>query len=159
MVFEARSTLHAIHATCKTVTGDLSVTLRPDGSVDTDQEVSGQFDVPIHGLHSGNALYDRELRRRLDEERYPTIVSTLVSLELNGGSAQTYAASGYITVRTEKRIADGKMQVSASSDGSLSLKGTEKFDMRDFNIEPPRIAMLKVDPVIVVTTDLLWKAK
>ena len=68
-----RSSLHPINTETRGITGWFEAATRADGSLDLDQPVSGELELAVERLTSGNRLYDRELRRRIDARRYPTI--------------------------------------------------------------------------------------
>lgn len=155
-LFEARSSLHPITAECKSVSGYLCVVFLPDGSIDTGSEVAGRIEIPIDGLVSGNSLYDRELRRRMDSTRYPTIIGDLKKLCPHEGAPRHYQMTGEITVRGETRASEEVVEISMVGAGMdlLHLVGSHTFDMRDFKIDPPRLALVKVHPELKVSVDL-----
>ena len=62
-----------------------------DGSLDLEQPVSGELELAVERLTSGNQLYDRELRRRIDARRYPTIAGRLTQ-----GFFEGYGFSGVL---------------------------------------------------------------
>ena len=63
---DARSSLHPINTETRGITGWFEAATRTDGSLDLDQAVSGELELAVERLTSGNQLYDRELRRRID---------------------------------------------------------------------------------------------
>ena len=68
-----RSSLHPINTETRGITGWFEAATSTEGSLDLDQAVSGELELAVDRLTSGNQLYDRELRRRIDARRYPTI--------------------------------------------------------------------------------------
>lgn len=149
--FEARSSLHPIKAQCKSVTGYLRATMNPDGVIDPENGVEGRIEIPIVALASGNPLYDRELRKRMESDRYPTIIGDLKTA-IHEGEGR-YRVGGDIMVRGQSQEASEEMEISLAAN-VLHLTGSHTFDMRDFQIEPPRLAMIKVHPEVTVSVDL-----
>lgn len=68
-----RSSLHPINSETRGITGWFEASTAADGTLDLGQPVSGELALDVARLTSGNQLYDRELRRRIDAQRYPTI--------------------------------------------------------------------------------------
>ena len=66
-----RSSLHPINTETRGITGWFETSARDDGSLDLDLPVSGELELAVERLTSGNQLYDHELRRRMDARRYP----------------------------------------------------------------------------------------
>ena len=104
-------------------------------------------------LRSGNALEDRELRRRIDARRYPTIAGDLtLAREVDGGGR--YEVGGDVTFRGVTRSYEDVMAVEHLDEQTIRLSGSSTFDVRDFGMEPPRILMLKVEPDVVVRVEI-----
>ena len=55
--------------------------------------MSGELELAVERLTSGNQLYDRELRRRIDARRYPTIAGRVTKIALDGAHPD-YAVTG-----------------------------------------------------------------
>ena len=70
---EARSNVHPIHTEADGLEGWLDLDIG-DGTINVDQPLLGHLEFPVENLKSGNAFEDRELQRRIDARRYPTIV-------------------------------------------------------------------------------------
>jgi hypothetical protein len=45
---------------------------------------------------------------------------------------------------------DGEVTISRPDDNTLVIEGERIFDIRDFNVTPPKILMLKVHPEVKV---------
>ena len=54
-----RSSLHPFTTETRGITGWFEAATRPDGSLDLDQGVSGELELAVDRLTSGNQLYDR----------------------------------------------------------------------------------------------------
>jgi polyisoprenoid-binding protein YceI len=100
-------------------------------------------------LSSGNRLEDRELRRRIDARRCPTIEGALTGLRETGTGGR-YRVRGDLTFRGVTRSYEHEMTFVAPDGSSIELEGEATFDIRDFGMDPPRILMLKVEPEVRV---------
>jgi hypothetical protein len=45
---------------------------------------------------------------------------------------------------------EGDVRVTAPDDRSLVVEGEQVFDIRDFNMKPPKVLMFKVEPEVTV---------
>ena len=100
-------------------------------------------------------MEDRELQKRIDAQRYPTIEGVLGQMvrdrrrrELPGERRR--APSGACHVRHEDL-----MTIRSVDDRTISLTGTSRFDIRDFGMEPPKVLMLKVEPEVDVRVEIV----
>ena len=60
---------------------------------------AGKLEFPVENLKSGNAFEDRELRRRIDARRYPTIIGELKSMKHGRSDRPTTSCRGDLTFR------------------------------------------------------------
>jgi polyisoprenoid-binding protein YceI len=150
----ARSTLHPIDATVRGLGGYVDLAVRPDGHLDLDVPHAGLVELPVSRLRSGNPLEDREMLRRIDARRYPTITGTLTEMR-QGGEDGRYNVRGDLTFRGVTRSYEDAMTVTLLDADTLQLEGESTFDVRDHGMEPPRILMLKVEPHVRVRVSIV----
>jgi polyisoprenoid-binding protein YceI len=150
---EARSNVHPIHSEAEGLEGSLDLDIS-DGKINVDQTLLGHLEFPVESLKSGNALEDRELRRRIDARRYPAIAGDLKSMKMTNEPAQ-YTVSGDLTFRGVTRTYEDTMTLGMLDDRTMTLAGQSTFDIRDFGMEPPRILMLKVQPEVTVRVEIV----
>jgi polyisoprenoid-binding protein YceI len=149
---EARSTLHPIRTRTDGLEGHLDVEVR-DGRLDLDAPLAGRLSLAVERLSSGNRLEDRELHRRVDARRYPTIDGVLAAMEaLDDGR---YRVSGTVTFRGVTRSYKDEMGVHLLDDDTLQLVGRSRFDIRDFGMEPPRLLLVRVAPQVDVRVEII----
>lgn len=141
---EGSSSVHPIRATATGLTGwfDLDAEARAGARL-----AQGSVEVAVDRLRSGNALVDRETRRRIDARRYPTIVGEIVAID--AVRDDTLAVRGTIAFRGVTNEVPGELVV-RPIDGGMALTGEAAFDVRRWGLEPPRVAMLKVHPMVRV---------
>ncbi|MGH9066417.1 MAG: YceI family protein [Acidimicrobiales bacterium] len=148
VAIEAKSSLHPIHGEARGLTGSLAADVA-GGRLEEAVGASGKVELPLDKLASGNALYDRELHRRIDIRRYPTATVELSAVKESGdgGSLQMTLE---LTFHGITRPFDAGATLSSPDDSTLVVEGDHTFDIRDFGVQPPRILTLKVHPEVAV---------
>ena len=154
VAIEATSSLHPIHSETDGLEGWLELDVDGSGRVASDTVPRAHLELPVDRLRSGNAMEDRELRRRIDARRFPTITGELVAMEALGADGR-YRVRGDVTFKGVTRAREDEMTVAADGDGGLRLQGSSVFDIREFGMEPPRILFVKVAPHVTVTVDIV----
>ncbi|HUE06093.1 MAG TPA: YceI family protein [Acidimicrobiales bacterium] len=151
---EARSNVHPIQSTTSGLEGFVELALGPTGSVDLADAPVGRLSLNVERLKSGNRLEDREMQKRVDARRHPRIEGVLDSV-VGDGKDGRYRVSGDVTFRGVSRHHEDLMDISKVDDRTIRLAGSSRFDIRDFGMEPPKVLMLKVEPVVDVRVDIL----
>lgn len=149
---DGTSSVHPITSEATGLEGWLEVAMRKDGAIAARPAVSGEIRIEVDRLKSGNGLIDRETRRRIDAKRHPEIVGTVT-----GGTRvddHRLALDGVIEFRGESVEVSGEVVLDLGDDGELHVTGDQSFDVRDWDLQPPRVALLKVHPDVTVTIDL-----
>jgi polyisoprenoid-binding protein YceI len=153
---DARSNLHPINTETRGLQGWIEFAARPDRTLDLTVPVRGRLELSVDGLSSGNQLYDRELKRRIDARRYPLIEGAIVSVT-ETDTAGSYLLAGDLTFHGTTRRFTREMTVALPDESSIELKGENTFDIREFNMKPPSMLMLKVYPEVAVRVELYGK--
>lgn len=154
---EASSSLHPIHVEASGLEGYVDLAFTDEGTVDVDQPVSGKVQVGVRDLETGNSLMDRETERRLEVKKHPNLTGELQSLSA-AHEPNRYHAEGDITVRGVTRRVSGDLIIQdADEPGTLVIEGQQEFDVRDFDLDPPKMMMLKVHPEVQVSIRVLVK--
>ena len=151
---EARSTLHPIHSTTDGLEGYIDVEPLAGGGLDPHVEPAGKLSFAVSRLSSGNRLEDRELHKRIDARRFPTIDGVLTGMEPLDGDSR-YRVSGDLAFRGVVRRCEDEMTLSFIDDQTIQLDGSSTFDVRDFGMDPPRILMLRVEPDVEVRVEIV----
>jgi polyisoprenoid-binding protein YceI len=151
----ARSSLHPINTRTDGLEGFLELTVDGDGAIDLSVPPKGRLSLPVDRLSSGNPLEDRELRRRIDVRRYPTIQGDLVEMDRVDNGEGRYRVRGDLTVKGVTNRYQDAMTITPLDDRTLQLEGETTFDIREFGIDPPRMLMLKVEPQINVRVKIV----
>lgn len=157
---DARSNVHPIHSTTDGLEGyidfDGTAVADADGAapVNIGANPSGKLSLRVERLRSGNRFEDRELHKRVDARRYPTIDGVLTSMKPVGTGGR-YKVSGDVAFRGVTRPCEDEMSVTPLDDRTICLEGRSTFDIRDFGMEPPRILILRVEPDVVVRVEIV----
>lgn len=151
---EGRSSVHPIHSHTDGLEGWIEAKLTNSGHPDLRSAVSAHVSFPVNRLRSSNPLEERELRRRINARSFPTIEGALTAIKGDPGAANRYLVTGDVTFRGVTRPHSDVMEI-ALADGRLTLLGRSRFDIREFGMDPPRILMLSVDPVVEVTIQVV----
>jgi polyisoprenoid-binding protein YceI len=149
----AHSSVHPINTQARGLAGWVDVALLSDGHLDLDAPISGQLEVSVDRLSSGNQLYDRELRRRIDARRYPLIVGQITGVRLTG-IPNRYQVAGDLSFHGEVRSFEHEMTIEVRDGPSIELNGQKVFDIREFAMKPPSMLMLRVYPEVEVRVEL-----
>jgi polyisoprenoid-binding protein YceI len=151
---EARSSLHPVHSETTGLRGSLELTFDAEGRLDAGSPSSGHVELDAETLSTGNGLYDREMRRRIDVRRHPTIAGELRAMKETQTPGR-YRVEGEVTFRGVCRTAADEMVITADGDGAVRLEGEHTFDIRDFTMEPPKLLALRVYPEVAVRVALV----
>ncbi len=158
---EGKSSLHAIHGSVRSgsLRGELEAEL--DGKqVDLGKPLGGELRFPITALSFGNAMYDRELPKRLDVTRHPDVVVALDRAEgVEDGSVGdgSLALQLRLSVQGTTVTFPERIEVAVADEDTIEVRGSHRFDVRELNIEPPKMLGMKVHPDFTVRVELIAK--
>ena len=150
---DARSNVHPIHSSTSGLEGYVELTLDPEGAIELTSPPAGELSLSVDRLSSGNRMEDRELHKRIDSRRSPTIEGVLEQMEPDGSDA-SYRVRGNITFRGVARTHEDIMVIRPVDEQTISLEGSSRFDIRDFGMQPPRVLMLKVEPEVDIRVEI-----
>ena len=77
---DARSNVHPIHTRSDGLVGFVDLEVHAGGRVDLTLPPTGELSFPVANLRSGKRLEDRELQKRIDARRFPTIRGVLTTM-------------------------------------------------------------------------------
>ena len=151
VAIHANSSVHPIHGDIP-VRGEATVG-EGDGALDVGSSASGFIEADVESLKSGNKLEDFELRRRLEAKKYPTMRYDVRGV--NGGSDR-YQVTGTLTLHGVSR--EFVEECTARLDGgALHVEAEHTFDIREFDVKPPRIGPLQVHPEVTISLHLVGR--
>ncbi len=126
-----------------------------NGEFIADNDLRGQVEIAVIEFRSGNPLVDRETRRRLNAKRYPTIRGELSEVVTIEGPKAT--VKGVVTFIGQDVELEGDIGIADSSDRVINLVGEGQMDVQWWGLEPPTLLVLKMEPVVRVSVDLLFE--
>jgi polyisoprenoid-binding protein YceI len=103
-------------------------------------------------------MEDREMQKRIDARRYPTIEGNLDSVVPDGAEG-SYRVSGDVSFRGVSRRHEDLLQIRGLDAHTVQLDGSSNFNITDFGMDPPRVLMLKVEPEVNVRIELIAVAE
>lgn len=148
VLIEARSTVGPITFGTVGITGSVETTVQ-GGEICVAPKAGAHLQIDLSDLTSGNALYDAELRRRIDARRFPLVDLNLRRCQAVGVTGRL-RLGGEVTFHGVTRALEGTVSVSLSPAGRLVVTGEEVFDIRDYDIASPTVLMLRIYPDVVV---------
>jgi polyisoprenoid-binding protein YceI len=149
----ARSTVGAIAFGTTSVEGYLEASVR-GGAIDLHGDApAGKLRLELNTLRSGSSLYDAELLRRIDAQKYPATQMELQAAE-RVGQSDRYQLEGDLTFHGVTRRISGTVAVQIDQDGLLHVTGEHVFDIRDFDVTAPSVLMLRIYPDVRVELQL-----
>lgn len=148
---KAESSMHPIEGQSHAVSGQVEVGIGDDGKIQLEPQPSGHVELPVAALESGHTLQDKEMRRRVDAKKFPTIHYRLD--EASGGPEQ-FQLVGTLTFHgVDQQFSE---TVTARLDGeALVVEGEHTFDIREFDVKPPKLLGLQVYPEVRVRARLV----
>ncbi|HEV2087358.1 MAG TPA: YceI family protein [Cryptosporangiaceae bacterium] len=149
---QARSNVHPIHGEGRGLTGWVDVEV-VDGRLDPASKPAVHIELDTDRLKAENSLYDREIQKRINARRYPTIRGDV--REVRETAPGQFEVAGELSFNGATKPVDGTAKVSVVDDRTLRVEGDLTVDIRDFGLEPPKILMLKVFPDVAVHVDLV----
>jgi polyisoprenoid-binding protein YceI len=151
VAIHANSSVHPIHGDIP-VRGEATVDVSA-GTLDAGSTASGFIEADVESLKSGNKLEDFELRRRLEAKKYPTMRYDVRGV--NGGSDR-YEVTGTLTFHGVSR--EFVEECTARLDGdALHVEAEHTFDIREFDVKPPKLGPLQVHPEVTISLHLVGK--
>ncbi len=149
---EARSSLHPIHSQTRQLSGWVEAVL-VDGAVDTAQPANARIELSTESIQADNALVNREIQKRLDARRYPTVVVEIH--QVVGPSEGRYEVHGELALRHVTKPVTGHATLVAGDDSTLEITGELTIDVRDFDLDPPKLLGMRVYPDVAVSVRIV----
>ena len=126
-----------------------------DGEFAAGTEIRGEVVIAVIEFQSGNPLVDRETRRRLNARQYPTIRGELSKVVDVAGATAT--VKGIVTFLGNDVELEGQFSIVDGGTDSVSLAGSGQMDVQWWGLEPPTLLVLKMEPVVTVSIDLVFR--
>jgi polyisoprenoid-binding protein YceI len=142
------STLHDWESEAEEFSGEATI-LTEDSQLTGIENLT--FSVVVDMIKSGKGLMDKKTHGALKEKKNPNITFTLSEvLEMK---TDTVLASGDLTIAGVTKTVQMEVAYEVNEDGSVTFKGTQPINMKDFDVDPPSamLGSIKTGEDVTVT--------
>ncbi|MFI5345533.1 MAG: YceI family protein [Elusimicrobiota bacterium] len=117
--------------------------------------------ISVAGLKSGESGLDKNMRKAMNEEKFPDVVYRLKSYEMgkNGsGGVVPAKTQGELTIAGQTKTVSIDVEFSLGQDAA-AVKGSYTLVMSDYGIKPPSLMLgaIKVRDPVTIRFDLILK--
>jgi polyisoprenoid-binding protein YceI len=148
-----RVNLHPSHIRASALSGHIDCELDAAGKPRLDAPYGAELTLPVDAIKSGNGLQDREMRRRFDAGRYPTITARVTKGEALAEEGH-YRAVAQLTMhgQTRKIAAEVDLHINGKT---MTVDGQQVINVKGFGIDPPRLIFLRVEPDVDISVHIV----
>ena len=154
MSLQGESTLHRIVASTNKLDGEFELAVLEPGQFDLSVPPRGRLVIYVEDLKSVTYL-DLAVSDRLDTRRYPRVVATLV--ELRQLEENRFFAAGDISFHGTTRREESEVVIRWLDNNTIEVKGELVIDVRDYNVEVPRMITSTIEPEVTVRMRMVLK--
>jgi polyisoprenoid-binding protein YceI len=152
----AKSSVHPIHSRTDAVGGWIDAVVT-DGVVDVAQPASARIEVATDSLKADNPLVSRKIQKRLDARRHPSVVADID--QVNTGTDGRYEVQGKLSLRHVTHPFTAWAELVSDKGNSVEIAGGLILDVRDYQLDPPKILGFRVYPEVTVTVRITATAE
>lgn len=147
VVVEVQSTLQRLELESAQLSGEAEAELA-DGRFGP-AGATAWFSLPSSSLASGNWLVDRDVRVMFEVRKFPEIRGDVTEVKPADGSGN-YWVRGNLRLHGVTREVSGHASVVEMSDHHAVFEGAMTLDYTPFNLTPPKLLMLRVEPEVLI---------
>ncbi len=158
LLVSGTSTLH--DWTMKDAKGDCSATLDLNAAGQLNALSALSFSTPVNALKSEHSSMDNNAYKALKSDKAPQISYVISSATITQSPAgSTVACKGKLTIAGTARDEDVVAICKTNADNTITVTGTKKISMQQYNITPPTFMLgaVKTGNDIVLTFNLILK--
>jgi polyisoprenoid-binding protein YceI len=158
LLVSGTSTLH--DWTMKDLKADCSATLDLNANGQLDALSALSFATPVNALKSEHNSMDKNAYKALKSDKAPQISYVMYSVTITQSPAgSTVACKGKLTIAGTARDEDLVAICKTNTDNTITVTGTKKISMEQYNIKPPTFMLgtVKTGNDIVLTFNLILK--
>ncbi len=164
-VIEGTSTLHSWDVEANEVHIDFMVSPLWFDSMenwDSDDIEQLKVTVPVRELDGGRSRMNRDLREAMNEEKYPEIIFSWNSIEIEEteeSSNRDMKVEGTLEIAGVEREIEFSVIALLNEEGEMEVKGEVEMDMEDYGIDPPRalLGTIRTGNMVTLKFDLAIK--
>ena len=143
---EVRSTLQRLELASEGLTGEFEGEFI-DGRVAPG--ATAWLSLATTSLAAGNWLVDRDVRAMFEVRKFPVISGEMIEIKsIDGGD--DYSVRGSLRLRGVTREVQGRVSLVEIGDNYVVFEGSMTFDFTQFNLSPPKLLMLRVEPEVEI---------
>jgi polyisoprenoid-binding protein YceI len=154
MSVNGTSTMHNWESQVEKLDGKTSYKIEADHLIDIKEAV---IKIPVQAIKSSKGkIMDNKTYEAFNSEKYPYIVFTLSSKEINPVKL-TAALKGTLVMAGTTRQIDILVKYRLLANGDLQIIGTKKIKMTEFKMEPPTAMMgtITVGDEVAIDFDII----
>ena len=158
LLVSGTSTLH--DWTMKDAKADCSATLDLNAAGQLNALSALSFSTPVNALKSEHSSMDNNAYKALKSDKAPQISYVISSATITQSPAgSTVACKGKLTIAGTARDEDVVAICKTNADNTITVTGTKKISMQQYNITPPTFMLgaVKTGNDIVLTFNLILK--
>jgi hypothetical protein len=158
LLVSGTSTLH--DWTMKDVKADCSATLDVNAAGQLTELGALSFATPVNALKSEHSGMDNNAYKALKSDKAPQISYVMSSVTITQSAAgSTVTCKGKLTIAGTARDEDLVAVCKINADNTVTVTGTKKISMQQYNITPPTFMLgaVKTGNDIVLTFNLILK--
>jgi hypothetical protein len=154
VVVSGTSTMHDWEM--KTSQGECNATFTLNNSGQPTALTALSFTLPAESLKSEHSGMDKNAYKALKVSKAPNLTYTLTSATVSGN---TIKCAGKLTLAGTTLNTDLVATAKINADGSITISGSKKISMNDYQIDPPSFMMgaVKTGNDVTVKFDLVLK--
>ena len=125
------------------------------------KQVSVEISILVEGFRCGNKRMDRDLKKALQAERFPTIHFAFLQAEnvaaAVGDDPQRLRTEGDLTIAGVTRRVEFVVHGHRLADGRMRARGDTVVQMTDYGLKPPKrfFGLVRVQDQLAVRFDLI----
>jgi polyisoprenoid-binding protein YceI len=144
---EVQSTLQRLELVSGELAGEIEAEFR-DGLLAPAGAIAS-LAVPSASFGSGNWLIDRDVRVMFEVRKFPEISGEVIELKTADGTGNFWVR-GHLSLHGVTREVSGRASVVETSENHAVIEGAMTLDYTLFNLIPPKLLMLKVEPEVEI---------
>jgi len=149
--FDGKATLGDFVGTTDSVRGELRGAASLHG-------VTGWVEAPVSSLRTGNGKRDKDLRKSMEVDQYPTMRFDLLEIPLDQPRDDGFDLRGTLTIHGRRRAVTLPSSLSRTADGGWHVRCDFPLNLKDYDIGglSKMLGILKMDEHIVVHVDVTF---
>jgi polyisoprenoid-binding protein YceI len=159
MKLSGTSTLHNWAMDAKTFSGDAEFSFKSADELSAIKSLS--FALAVNDLKSGESGLDKNAYKALNEKEYKDITYKLLSATVTpqGGGKSLIKAHGNLTIAGVTKEVTMDVYSTVNKDGSVTCTGSEKLNMSDYAVKPPKFMLgaMKTGDAITLNFTLVYQ--